>query len=93
EELSELRDALRTGLADDAVREELGDILFVLINLARRLNLSPESVLEAACGKFERRFAHVCDALAQRGLRPEQADLDTLEALWLEAKQIEHRSR
>ena len=89
EELDELRGALRVGPADDAVREELGDILFVLVNLARRLDVTPENVLAAACDKFERRFGYVRDALAQRGLRPEQVGLDEMETLWLEAKQIE----
>jgi nucleoside triphosphate diphosphatase len=86
EELGELHIALRDKPDGPEVAEELGDILFVLVNLARRLQLEPEAVLDAACDKFERRFAHIRAALAQRGLHPEQADPDTLEALWQQAK-------
>ncbi|HXG29510.1 MAG TPA: MazG nucleotide pyrophosphohydrolase domain-containing protein [Nevskiales bacterium] len=89
EELGELRAALRDRPGSLEVAEELGDILFVLVNLARRLQLAPEAVLAAACDKFERRFAYVCDVLAQRGLPPEQADLHTMEALWQQAKALE----
>jgi nucleoside triphosphate diphosphatase len=89
EELDELRAALRDRPGSLEVAEELGDILFVLVNLARRLQLAPEAVLAAACDKFERRFAHVRAVLAQRGLRPEQAGLEAMEALWQEAKALE----
>jgi ATP diphosphatase len=92
EELGELRAALRDRPGQPGsleVAEELGDILFVLVNLARRLQLAPEAVLATACDKFERRFAHVRAALAQRGLRPEQAGLEAMEALCQEAKALE----
>ena len=89
EELAELRQALHARDTDTAVSEELGDILFVLVNLARRLALEPESVLHTACDKFERRFTHVRAELAKRGLHPEQAGLDVMEALWNEAKRLE----
>ncbi len=91
EELSELRAALITDSTGSAVREELGDILFVLVNLARRLDLPLQAVLAEACDKFERRFGYIRSTLAARGLRPEDADLHVLESLWLEAKQRERR--
>lgn len=91
EELNELRVALKTDSADNAVREELGDILFVLVNLARRLDLPMQVVLAEACDKFEKRFGHIRSTLASRGLRPEEVGLDVLEGLWLQAKQHERR--
>jgi uncharacterized protein YabN with tetrapyrrole methylase and pyrophosphatase domain len=91
EELAELRQALSASGSEAAAEEELGDILFVLVNLARRLGLVPETILQQACDKFERRFAHVRAALAQRGQRPGEAGLDVMEALWNEAKQIERQ--
>lgn len=91
EELAELREALKAGTSDNAVREELGDLLFVLVNLARRLNVAPDTALASACDKFERRFAHVRNTLAERGLQPEDVDLDALENLWQQAKRIERQ--
>ncbi len=86
EELAELRTALSEAPKGSGVAEELGDILFVLVNLARRLQLEPETVLESACDKFERRFGYIRSVLSQRGLQPEQVDVDVLEALWQQAK-------
>jgi ATP diphosphatase len=91
EELGELREALREQARAEAAGEELGDILFVLVNLARRLGLSPEDALDAASDKFERRFGYVRDELARRGLRPEESSLEQMEALWQAAKRLERR--
>lgn len=89
EELSELRAAQAATPGGPAVVEELGDILFVLVNVARRLQVSPDKVLAAACDKFDRRFSHVLRSLARQGLSPERAGLQAMEALWQEAKCIE----
>jgi uncharacterized protein YabN with tetrapyrrole methylase and pyrophosphatase domain len=89
EEIRELREALQNGAAQARVREEFGDILFVLVNLARRLDLSVEGALDATSDKFERRFAHIQSVLARRGLPVQQAGLAELEALWEEAKRLE----
>ena len=89
EEAAELQASVNDPPAERAVAEEMGDLLFVLVNLARRLQLAPEQVLHAACDKFERRFAFITAQLAQRGIVPEQAGLDELERLWQLAKQAE----
>ena len=56
-------------------------------------NVDPEAALRAANAKFERRFAHIEHRLAEGGRKPESADLDEMEALWVEAKERERRSR
>ncbi len=76
--------------ADPAARtEEFGDLLFVLANLARHLDIDPEAALRAANAKFTRRFAHIEAALAARGKRPDQSSLAEMDALWNEAKAAE----
>ena len=70
-------------------REELGDLLFVCANLARKLDLDPEDALRAANAKFIRRFGHIERSLAAEGRNPEQSTLEEMEALWVEAKQAE----
>lgn len=85
EEAAELRAELPA--ADPArLADELGDLLFVLANLGRKLGLDPEACLAAANRKFERRFAAVEDALAARGLAPADAGLEAMEAEWQAAK-------
>jgi len=97
EEAAELREALAAvpagvpaaASAEDAraaVAEELGDLLFTLANLARKLDLDPEAALAAANRKFRRRFAAVEDGLAARGKSPAEATLDELDELWEAAK-------
>jgi nucleoside triphosphate diphosphatase len=85
EEIGELRRALGEGAAA-AVREEVGDLLFTIANLARKLELDPEATLAAANRKFRQRFAHVEQGLAARGRRLGEATLAEMEALWDEAK-------
>jgi MazG family protein len=85
EEVDELEHA--AGTQDAAhLEEELGDLLFSLAQLARRLDLDAEGSLRAANAKFERRFRHVEAALRDRGLEPSDVTLDELEALWGAAK-------
>jgi len=72
-----------------AVAAEVGDLLFAAVNVARHLDVGAEEALQAASRRFERRFARIEDALAARGRRPEEVDLDALEALWREAKRDE----
>lgn len=69
--------------------EELGDLLFVVANLARHLKVDPEAALRAANAKFTRRFRHIEAALAARGSSPAQASLEEMEALWQDAKATE----
>ena len=71
------------------MKEEIGDLLFAVANLARKLDIDPEAALRHTNDKFTRRFAHVEDRLARRGKTPQQADLDEMDALWNEAKAAE----
>ncbi|MBY6200270.1 nucleoside triphosphate pyrophosphohydrolase [Maritalea mobilis] len=85
EEARELAEA-RATLPQDKIEEELGDLLFVVANLARHLKVDPEVALRAANAKFVRRFHFIEAALAERGKTPDQSDLDEMDALWTEAK-------
>ncbi len=88
EEVAELEVEIAAG--DHAkAREELGDLLFVCANLARKLDLDPEDALRAANAKFIRRFGHIERSLAADGRKPEQSTLEEMEALWVEAKRAE----
>lgn len=88
EEAAEVVEARET-LSHEALTEEVGDLLFVMANLARHLKVDPEAALRAANAKFERRFAGVEDKLAARGKTPEQSDLAEMDALWDEVKKDE----
>jgi len=68
---------------------EVGDLLFAVVNLARHLNVDPEAMLRATNQKFERRFAAIERALADRGKRPQTASLEEMDELWNEAKAAE----
>ena len=68
---------------------EVGDLLFAVVNLARHLDCDPEGILRATNRKFERRFAAVERALAERGKSPEQSSLAEMDALWDAAKAAE----
>jgi len=72
------------------LEEEVGDMFFVLVNIARYLSLDPESALKKTNRKFKRRFQWMEDQLRQNGRTPQQAAADELEALWQQAKQQEH---
>src|SRR5204863_8559549 len=65
---------------------ELGDLLFVVANLARHLRVDPEAALRGANAKFTRRFRHIEAALEAKGSSPAEASLDEMEALWQDAK-------
>jgi nucleoside triphosphate diphosphatase len=85
EEARELAEA-RDTLSQDEIAEEMGDLLFVMANLARHLKVDPETALRRANAKFTRRFAFIEAELAARGKRPEDSDLAEMDALWDEAK-------
>jgi len=72
-----------------SVKEEFGDILFVLANVARHLKIDPEGALRAANQKFIRRFHHIERRLAGMGREPAQSNLAEMDALWDEAKALE----
>jgi MazG family protein len=87
EELRELEEARRMrSESDPAVEEEVGDVLFVVVNLARVLGVDPESALKGANRKFRRRFHYVEERLGERGLTPAESALEEMDALWDEAK-------
>jgi nucleoside triphosphate diphosphatase len=73
----------------NAIKEEFGDMLFVMANIARHLKLDPEAALRAANQKFVRRFAHIEARLSENGKTPSQSSLAEMDALWDEAKAIE----
>jgi nucleoside triphosphate diphosphatase len=88
EETAEIEEALALGDAE-GVKGEVGDLLFVVANLARHLNVDPEAALRGANAKFERRFAHIEVRLADQGRQPTEASLEEMDALWNEAKAFE----
>lgn len=70
----------------EELAEELGDLMFALVNVVRKHKLDPEAVLRAANTKFEKRFRAVEQALAEQGKSPEQSDLAEMDALWNQVK-------
>ena len=89
EELDEVLEAM-AGDDPRAVEEELGDLLFSAVNLARHLKVDPETALRAANQKFERRFRFIEQALRDTHRAMEDCTLENLDALWGEAKRQEH---
>jgi tetrapyrrole methylase family protein / MazG family protein len=85
EELGELEEAIE-GPDPSAAREELGDLLFALVNLGRFLGIHAENALRSANQKFLDRFQHILAACRRKGLAPESMSLEALEALWVDAK-------
>ncbi|HEX8290341.1 MAG TPA: nucleoside triphosphate pyrophosphohydrolase [Pyrinomonadaceae bacterium] len=94
EEVEELREAIRgkreaaadPEAAQQRVREEVGDLLFAVTNIARHLDAEPEAALKLTNRKFRRRFRHIERGLRERGREPGRATLDEMEELWQEAK-------
>ncbi len=86
EELAELEHEVGSGAPRERVEDELGDVLFAVANLARKLGVDPEQALRGTNRKFERRFRHVEARLRERDLKPEEAGLETMDAYWDEAK-------
>ena len=93
EEIEELENELKGPHITEAVREEIGDLLFSWVNLARHVHVDAEQALRAANDKFERRFRSVEAALALDERRVEEVDLDTLDRLWEEIKKREDADR
>ena len=73
------------------LEDEVGDLLFVLVNVARYLALDPESALRKTNRKFRRRFEYLESRLREQGRKPSEASLDEMEMLWQESKQQEKR--
>jgi MazG family protein len=88
--IREQREAAREAEAEAAhVREEVGDLLFAVTNIARHLGVEPEAALKLTNRKFRRRFRHVEHGLRARGRTPDEATLDEMEQLWQEAKSVD----
>jgi ATP diphosphatase len=88
EETDEIEAELAAGEAEK-MKEEVGDLLFVVVNLARHLDVDPETALRMCNLKVERRFAAIEDGLAKIGKKPEDATLAEMDALWDAAKERE----
>jgi len=85
EELAELDDARRGG-SQAELENEIGDLLFVLVNLARFVKVDPEQALRRTNSKFRERFGYIERKLAERGKKPKDANIEEMEELWQEAK-------
>ncbi|AQS85230.1 nucleoside triphosphate hydrolase [Acetobacter aceti] len=88
EELAEVEAEIASG-DRAALQDEVGDLLFSVASLARRLDLDPEACLRQANGKFTRRFEAVESLLALKGLTPAECDVEKLDAVWNEVKRQE----
>jgi MazG family protein len=92
EELVELDGARQAG-SQEALQDEIGDLLFVIVNIARFLKVDPEQALRGTNSKFRRRFAHVEQGLEAEGKSPKEASIEEMERLWQEAKRHEGKLR
>ncbi|MFY0614845.1 MAG: nucleoside triphosphate pyrophosphohydrolase [Hyphomicrobiaceae bacterium] len=88
EELAEFDEAAAAGDAD-AMRDEFGDLLFVMANVARHLKIEPEAALSQTNTKFRRRFSRIEELLQAAGRDPDDASLEEMDALWNQAKREE----
>ncbi len=85
EEVQELRQAIKES-DSAAIKDEMGDLLFALVNCCRHLKVEPESSLRGTNSKFERRFHFIESNLQDLGLTPDDASLEQMDALWDQAK-------
>jgi MazG family protein len=92
EELNELDEAIASGQRS-AIEHELGDALFALANLGRKLGVAPEEALRGSVGRFIDRFTHVERELERRGVVPGMASLEEMDRLWDEAKALEDQAK
>ncbi|MDP9733227.1 UNVERIFIED_ORG: ATP diphosphatase [Rhizobium sp. SORGH_AS260] len=88
EEIAELREALEEG-RPEKVSDELGDLIFALVNIGRHVKADPENALRGTNTKFRRRFNHIEKSLGENGETLEEASLERMEDLWQAAKRIE----
>jgi len=89
EELAELEIEIARGARLERLQDELGDLLFAIANLARKLNVIPENALRGTNDKFKRRFSAMESGLAKQGRRLQDASLAEMDALWEQAKHDE----
>jgi MazG family protein len=89
EETAELREAIAEDAGHHRIAEEVGDLLFVAVNVARLAGVDPESALKAGNRKFRRRFHHIEARLAESGRKPADSTLEEMDGYWDEAKRRE----
>lgn len=92
EELHEARAAIAAGISQTDIEDELGDLLFCLVNICRHMQVDPETALRRTNLKFERRFKHVETRMREQGRELTQATLAEMDGYWDEAKQLERGS-
>jgi tetrapyrrole methylase family protein/MazG family protein len=93
EEVEELKQAVASETPNpQEVADEVGDLLFVAVNVARLLGIDPESALKSSNRKFRRRFRHIEDRLREQGRKPADSDHVEMDALWDEAKEKETKA-
>ena len=93
EEVNELKAEIVQPTHERERLDEMGDVLFVCVNLARKLQINPEQALKHANAKFERRFGHIEKRLNEAGKPFEKTTLSEMEDLWVEAKKIEKAAK
>lgn len=86
EEIDELKHEIALGAEKNAMQQEIGDLLFSLVNVCRYLHIDPENALRGTNAKFERRFRYIEERLREQGRSPQQATLEEMDALWEEGK-------
>ncbi len=91
EEIKELKEALGKG-EKEKISEELGDLLFTVANLSRKLGINPEEALKATLDKFERRFKEMEKIVKEKGLSLENLSLEEMDLLWEKIKEKENDS-
>jgi MazG family protein len=92
EEIRELKHEIRPDMDQQALADELGDVLFCIVNVCRYLKVDPEVALRATNAKFERRFSYVEKRLKEEGRTPDQATLEEMDRFWDEGKALEKRT-
>ena len=91
EEICELKEVLNTSSQKSQLEEELGDVLFTCVNIARHLKIDPETALHKANRKFTKRFQFIEKSLQEElNVKPEDADFSDLESRWARAKTLDH---
>ena len=88
EETNELKEAIEINESNDNIEEEIGDLLFVVVNLARKLDVDAETALKKTNRKFRQRFKFIEQSLKKNGKTPKDSDLQEMDALWNKAKTV-----
>ena len=88
EETRELKETIDNGESKERQEEELGDLLFAMVNYSRRLGINPDEALERTNKKFKQRFEYIEKRAAEQGRKVHNLSIDEMLALWKEAKQI-----